>query len=326
MTVVVGIDGGGMRTRLVAADAEGRVRAAVEAASINPDDHDEAHVAQVLRAAVAELARDAARSGFDAAFLALGGVRSEHDRRAALRMAEAAGVAPADRIGVHHDAFAALEGGLLGAPGALLVAGTGSIVFGRDGDGREATCGDWGPLFGDEGSGHWLGREALRAVAHAYDGRGGATVLTDVVRARLAIDSVDELLRRIHDADVDRAAIASLAPDVLRAVRDGDAVADGILGRGCQELARCVALIAERLFAGSQLPLVVTGGLTKDATYLAALQRRVREAAPSARFTEARLPPVLGAVRLALARAGWPASAEVDGRLVRARKSLPASF
>lgn len=328
MTVVLGVDGGGTRTRLVAADGDGQVRGFLETGSINLDDHGRERATEVLRAGVARLRRAAglADGPFDAAFLALGGLLSNDDRNAAQEMAAAARVAPPGRIGVHHDAFGALAGGLLGAEGMILVTGTGSICFGRTSDGREAKCGNWGPRIGDEGSGYWLGREALRAAARAHDGRGRATSLSDDVGTFLGITDMDELLGRIHAEGFGRATVARLATSVLRLAAAGDSVAADILERGCRELAHCVAVVHERLFAAPGVPLLSTGGLTRDPGYVAVLRRAVERRVPAARFVAPILPPVLGAVRLALALAERPPTHDVDARLARAREGLPPSF
>lgn len=327
MTVVLAIDGGGTRTRLVAADGGGRLLGHAESTSINLADHAPEDAVRVLRAAVTHL-REAADLGdapIDDAFFAVGGVLTERDREAVRNVAAAAGVAPAGRTGIHHDAFAALEGGLLGKDGMIVVAGTGSICFGRAADGREAKCGNWGPLLGDEGSGHWLGREALRAVVHAHDGRGGSTSLASAALSYLGIERIDDMLRRVHADGFDRAAVARFAPIVLELAERGDAVAREILRRGCRELARCVAVVQDRLFAGAGSSLLATGGLGKNPTYIGEFVRQVRRLAPGASLEAPALPPVLGALRLSLVLAGNSASDEIDARLREASEELPAS-
>ncbi|WJH35503.1 hypothetical protein N6H14_05655 [Paenibacillus sp. CC-CFT747] len=79
---------------------------------------------------------------------------------------------PDARIAGMEDTEAALEGAFAGGPGILVIAGTGSAAAARTEEGRLLSCGGWGPWFGDEGSGYWLGCEALRAAARAADGRG----------------------------------------------------------------------------------------------------------------------------------------------------------
>lgn len=326
-TLVVGIDGGGTRTRVVAVDGTGVLVGHREVGSINLDDVPWDAARHRLRDALAALRRDTGRDGpFDAGFLGMGGVLAARDRDAMRDLAAQAGLAPDERIGVHHDAFAALEGGLLGAPGIIVVAGTGSISFGRNGDGAEAKCGNWGPALGDEGSGHWLGREALRATAHAYDGRRPETSLARTTLAWLGIDDPDELLGRVHRNDLTRSTIASYAPTVLRLADEGDPVATDIVRDGTRLLATTVRIVHGRLFEAETVEGIIIGGLGGNETYRAAFEQAVHAVAPNLRFVEPSLRPVLGSARLALRQASIVPDANIDRNLLAASDVLPESF
>src|SRR5690606_35162334 len=88
----------------------------------------------------------------------------------------------ADVVAVVSDGEIALHGALRGGPGILVIAGTGSVAYGRGEDGRVERCGGWGMVVGDEGSGYQTGRAGLRAALHAVDGRGAPTeLLTDLL-------------------------------------------------------------------------------------------------------------------------------------------------
>src|SRR5690606_36354101 len=82
---------------------------------------------------------------------------------------------------VVNDALVALTAGAGEGAGLVIIAGTGSIAYGREGEGRAARAGGWGYLLGDEGGGFWIGRAALSAVVRQFDGRGPATRLTDLI-------------------------------------------------------------------------------------------------------------------------------------------------
>lgn len=334
MTLVLGVDGGGTRTRLVLADGDGRVLGGTVADSINLDDHPAEHAVQVLATALAELETRTGgdASELDAAFFCVGGVLDDADRRAVREVARAAGVPQSARIGISHDALGALVGGLAGREGMVVVAGTGSVCFGRTQGGREARCGNWGPLIGDEGSGYWLGREALRAVAKARDGRGEHSALVADVLAALALDHADGLLRRIHQPDFGRSTVAGLAPIVLARAAVGDPVAGQIVDRGCALLAECVQVVRTDLFSTGDFStgdfstgdaeLTTTGGLTKDSTYMRAFEAQVARRAPGVQVVAPILPPVLGAVRLALELAECRLTHELDARLAAGRAQL----
>ncbi len=325
--IVVGIDGGGTRTRIVAVDGTGVLVGYAEFDSINLDDvpRDDAHLR--LREALANLRQEVGRNApFDAGFLGMGGVLAARDRASMRRLATAAGLAHEERIGVHHDAFAALEGGLLGAPGIIVVAGTGSICFGRNHDGHEAKCGNWGPSLGDEGSGHWLGREALRATAHAYDGRRPQTSLARAALTWLGIDDPDELLERVHRNDLTRSVIASFAPTVLRLAREGDPVATDIVREGTRLLATTVDIVYRQLFEPEPVDGIVIGGLAGDENYWDAFDQAVHAVVPNLRIVRPVLRPVLGSARIALRQVGIVPSDDIDENLLAASATLPASF
>src|SRR5205823_10053657 len=121
--------------------------------------------------------------------------------------------------------------------GLAVVAGTGSMAYGKTADGRTARAGGWGSLLGDEGSAYILVTDALRAVAHAADGRGPATDLQRRFLDHLGLQMPQELITCLHGGGWDRAALAGLAPLVLEAAETGDAVAAELAERGAAELA-----------------------------------------------------------------------------------------
>ena len=85
------------------------------------------------------------------------------------------------RVLVVNDALVALEAGAPGEPGVVIISGTGSIAYGRNAAGEAARSGGWGYVLGDEGSGYWIGRAALRAVLREADERGPKTALTPLL-------------------------------------------------------------------------------------------------------------------------------------------------
>jgi N-acetylglucosamine kinase-like BadF-type ATPase len=156
----------------------------------------------------------------------------------------------AERVEVISDAEAALLGALGDRPGVLILAGTGSIILGRDGRGRLARAGGLGPLIGDEGSAFWLGREWLRLSPEA---------------ARAA-----RLLARQPDAV---ARIAALAPAVLRRARRGHYRARKIVAAGQEHLATLAAGVIRRLDLTPPVLVSCSGGLLTDDWYRAGLRR-----------------------------------------------------
>src|SRR5690606_32133686 len=152
-----------------------------------------------------------------------------------------------------HDAFGS-------GPGLLVIAGTGSVAWGRAEDGRAARAGGWGHLLGDEGSGYALGLEALRAVVRAHDGRAPETTLRDAVLSHARARAPEELIA--WAATAAKADIAALAPRVAAAAREGDAAARAIVDRAAHDLAGHIRALHARLGPWSAPPAVaMTGGL-----------------------------------------------------------------
>jgi len=117
-----------------------------------------------------------------------------------------------NKFRVESDARIALEGAFSGKPGSILIAGTGSIMFGKDEEGKIHRVGGFGRYIGDEGSGYRIGRKGLNAVACAYDGRAKYTKIADLLEQEFSISSAEELITEVYRNNFN---IASVAPLVL---------------------------------------------------------------------------------------------------------------
>jgi glucosamine kinase len=298
--LVLGIDGGGTRTRAVLARTSGVVIGAGAAAGANVHDVGPAEAGRqlALATAAAHQAASVQPGRLAAACFALAGIVTDADRSLARRAIEAAGLAGAtERVAIVTDGAAAVAGAHLGRPGLVLIASTGSACYGRGEGGRGWRTTGWGWLLGDEGSGYWVGREGLVAVVRAHDGRGPATALTGPLLRALECREPDELMHRVYVRGLDRAATAALGPLVVAAAEAGDPVAGGILGRAVEHLVEAVEACRAAL-ALPRPPLALTGGLAL------ALRDRIAAAlewhAVSAELVEGSLSPPFGAALLAL--------------------------
>jgi N-acetylglucosamine kinase-like BadF-type ATPase len=298
--IVLGVDAGGTKTVCQLADDEGRVLAEVRGPSAHLPSLGPSGVEAVLGELIGRaLAGQAGRPA--AICLGMAGVDQPREAEAIRRVLASLGQ-HAEAL-VVNDALIALEAGAPGQPGVVVVAGTGSIAYGRDAAYRAARTGGWGYVLADEGSGFWLGRQALRAVVRAEDRRGRPTALTARVLAHYGVARPKDLAREVYQGGVKPSAIAKLAADVEAAAAEGDAVAIHILEGAAAEL----ALMAESVVARLDLPegpIVLAGGIFKVAPRLAAaltaeLSRRVPRAPACVLDAE----PAHGAVLLALALA-----------------------
>jgi glucosamine kinase len=300
----LGIDGGGTKTHAAILDGEGRVLGGGQG---GPSNYDHVGVA-AARANIAQAVRAARQAcgipdePFDAAVLGMAGVVSESDRAASRAIAADLGLAPPERLGIDHDCRVALAGGLSGRPGIVQIAGTGSSCFGMNAAGASWRAGGWGHLLADEGSGYWLGLEALRAAVRAADGRGPSTALLPRLQEALAIGDINEIMHRVYVGGMTPTAIAALAPLTLAAASEGDAVALRIIGDGARELAACVVAVARHLgLDDGACELALVGGLFEAGDLVVApLRAALAELLPGCSALMAELPPAVGAGLLAL--------------------------
>jgi len=253
----LGVDGGQSATVALVGDASGRVLGAGRAGPCNHVTGPERRTKFIdaVGGAVGEAMRAAGLSPslqFEAACLGFSG--GAEDKEALV-----GDVLQARRTRVTHDAAIALDGALAGAPGVIVIAGTGSISFGRDAGGREARAGGWGYVFGDEGGAFDIVRQALRAALRCEEGWGPRTALVPALLGVSGAVSVNQLLHWAYGADFPRQRLASWAPLVDEAANAGDAVAGEILRGAAQQLAMIATAVRRQLF-GEALTLVSYAG------------------------------------------------------------------
>jgi N-acetylglucosamine kinase-like BadF-type ATPase len=167
---------------------------------------------------------------------------------------------PGSRMLVTTDAMVALSGATAGQPGIIVIAGTGSICFGRNSAGVTARAGGWGYVFGDEGGGFHITRQALRATLRMEEGWGPATALREILLAETGAARANDLLHRFYTVDYPRPRIAALSKLVDQAAMAGDAVAGDILHDAAQQLATFAAAVRRQLFQPAQAAVVATIG------------------------------------------------------------------
>lgn len=302
-SLVIGIDGGGTKTRALVADERGeRLAEAVGAGSaVRPGqvDRSAAVIVEVARRALETAQAEGAPAVPRVLCVGVAGAGRESERQA-LSDALAAGQV-AEEVVVLTDFGVALEDAFGEGPGVLLIAGTGSSAFGRGPAGTTARCGGWGPVIGDEGGGAWLGRRALSVVAAAADGREPETALTGAVLTATECADASGLIQ--WAASATPAQLAALAPVVLTVADGGDLRANSIVSMGVEELALHVRALARQLFTDERasVPVAFTGGLLgKGASYRKRLEHRLRTAVPGAQIHHADVDPARGAVKTAV--------------------------
>jgi len=174
-----------------------------------------------------------------------------------------------DRTLVTHDALIALSGATAGEPGLITIAGTGSIAFGRNASGKTARAGGWGYVFGDEGGGFYIVRQALRSALKLEEGWGDPTSLRAAFLDATGARDVNDLLHRFYTPEFPRPHIAAFAKLVDDAAENGDAVARKILNDAARELAALARAVRSQLFEpGEPASVAYIGGVFRSRTVL----------------------------------------------------------
>lgn len=295
MAHVLGIDAGGTKTVGLLADENGRVLAEARAGGANLQTQGELEVEKVFHDLIEQLSPN---RRIDAVCLGMAGVDRPRDEAVIRGILRRLGHRESARV--VNDAAIALVAGSRERFGIAILSGTGSIAYGLDRQGRSARAGGYGYLLADEGSGYWLGNQALRAAVRATDGRGPATRLRELVFEALAIASVDELVPLVYEKGMPKYRIAALAGLVEKGRAEGDALAARLLDEAACELALAGRSVAQQLgLAGEPIAVVLAGGAFKACPTLASLVPQRLEL-PQARAGLLGVEPAQGAVTLAL--------------------------
>ncbi len=303
MKLFLGVDGGQSGTTAVIGDERGRILGTGEAGPCNHAAAGEGRakleraVTGSVGAACAQAGLDAAAVRFEAACFGMSG--GPDDKReilaAALRV---------ERLVVTTDAVIALAGATTTGQGIITIAGTGSIAFGRNPAGRTARAGGWGYIFGDEGGGFDIARQAARAVLRLEEGWGPPTVLFDTLLAATRSESANQMLHLFYTGEWPRSRVATLAPLVDGAAVEGDAVALGILRAAARQLAALAGAVREELWApGAPVEIAYIGGVFQSQILLESFRALV-EAQEGVRCTPPWRGPAEGALREAYRSAG----------------------
>ena len=297
---VLGIDVGGTKTVCLLADEQGRVAAQGREQGANLQGAGELALEKVLHSV---MDKTVAGQGVSPSAICLGiaGVDRAADEAVVRGIVKRIGYQA--KILVVNDALIALQAGIDTRSGIVIVAGTGSIAYGRNAKGEAARSGGWGYVLGDEGSGYWIGRLALRAVVRHADGRGRVTSLTPRLLAHFGVERAADLIHKVYHEDIPPGAIASLARYVQQSRDEGDVVASAILNRAADELMTAATAVMTRLeLIDAEFSFVLAGGMFRAVPWLCDhLTLLLPALAPHSQTIRLEVEPALGAVRLAIA-------------------------
>ena len=255
MSICIGVDAGGTKTAVLIANGDRIIARATGApGAVRPGRALQA--ASRITATVRQALTGAGLLHGDVLVVGAAGVGRDPERtelREFLR-----GERLAEKVLVTGDLDIAFEAAFGAKPGIVLVSGTGSVAVGRAPDGVLHRRGGYGWQMGDEGSGYAIGRAALLAVGQARDGRGGATLLSDLILTNGPAKDFDELVRWSTTAEPGE--VAALAPLVFEAAGRKDATAGLIVTQAAGSLAEMVTSLVSCYGKSGAIRVALTGG------------------------------------------------------------------
>ena len=294
-----GWDGGGTKTEVCITNEKGSILAERIFGPLNPNGTDIGKVRETVREAVELMcAQPGSLEACGGLVIGVAGMSSLNTAAVLKEALRAAGWN--GRYCMMGDHEIALAGAIEGY-GAILIAGTGAVCYGRDPDGKCFRIGGYGYLIDDVGSGYAIGRDILSAVVRAADGREDATLLMHLVADRLGTEKGDmqALVTWLYAPETGKKEIAALASLLPEALDAGDAAAGRIAEKAAEELAELVLTgwkttgmrDGELAFAGSILQKILR---IRDS-----VERRIHECFPEIQIMDPLSTPARGAARLA---------------------------
>ena len=297
---VVGVDAGGTKTVAWLAEATAEVsNVPIAIGSSGPGN---------IRSVGFETATNNIRSAVDEAInelplpvrtlcICAAGAGRESDQMRLREWAESLQIA--SRIVVTSDVEAVLASASTDQVGVALIAGTGSLAWGRNAAGETHRTGGWGHILGDEGSAYDIARSALQSASQMADRRLTETLLLETMLRALKLRDAGELVSAIYEMGQPKQEIAKLAPNVFACAAEGDIIAKTIIDGAADCLGRMAATVADRLNLSGDYILAMTGGvLFYQNKFRQRLMNDLRPSGANAVLVEH---PVFGAVRIAQA-------------------------
>jgi N-acetylglucosamine kinase len=314
---VLGVDGGGSRTRCVIASLSGHILARGTGGPSNPLTAGLDGAADSIKTAIGEASRRCGINSFVASVMGIAGTERASTIEALSSRLTQYELGDLTIIG---DAKIALSGATGCRPGVVVISGTGSIAYGENEEGENARAGGWGWRLGDEGSGYHIGHQALIAALRDYDGRGPQTSITSKIREALSLGDFDELVDLTYTGNMGSEEVAALAWIVGEAAGEGDNVSLRILEGAGVELGIAASAVIRRLGLSGGFTVGLVGGIFNLGPLVQeSLERAVRRVAPNCVIKSPWFPPVVGAALLALKDRG----VELDEELLH---TLESSF
>lgn len=297
---LLAVDGGGTKTLAVMTDSKGKV---LGVGRSNASNYQVAGIEgaknallEAIKEVLIKVCEKKDQINFQTGVFALAGIDTSEDRDVVKRIVNDVcnrnGIY-FEKLIVENDALSTLIGSTSNQPGALVISGTGSIAFAHNGKGEYVRAGGWGHKVGDEGSGYWIGMEAIRAILKMSDGRGPNTLLRDRVLEAINLPTVESLYNWVYGTKSSVDTIGAIAQIVEACTVEGDAVSLNILDSATDELFLLLYTVMEKtLNTHDKNTIVLQGGILKHNQYIQKqLEDKIKNHFPNSRLILANLEP-----------------------------------
>jgi len=301
MNYIIGFDCGATKTECAIADINGNILYKITGGAANylvtGSDETSKIILSLLNDCLKKMKAD--YSKIENIVIGAAGVGRKEDavklENSLLKLFSADGIA-INSLKIVNDAQIALKGAFPNKAGCILIAGTGSIIYGKDEKGNIYRVGGFGRLLGDEGSGYSIGRKGLQAAAKYFDGQGDETLIVRLIQEKYSIDSADELIKKVYKENFD---IASIAEVVIDAAESQDQIAHKILLEESNELVHHINTIMKKMDT-NELSVSFGGSLiSKNNIYSETLRNNIKTSLPSVKIVAPAYSPIEGALLIA---------------------------
>ncbi len=308
MGYLVGIDGGGTKTKAVLADRDCNGFKEIQRGGTNYQVKGPNRVAETIISAIDDLlgSRGIDLSQVEMITAGLAGVERKKDKNNLLEaLTEKKEKLEPSRLCLVNDMETALYGAFEGKPGVIMNVGTGAIALGKNADGKFRRADGWGYLLGDEGSGFWIGLEAIKRSLKDRDGRGNSTNLREEIRDYFELPKIDLVVNSVYGIEKSNISneIAALSPLVMKQAREGDSVARDILKEAREKVTKTsLAVIRSLGFEERSFQFALVGGVVENKgsrEFRKKIKDRIEEETAAVQFTEKLHPPEIGAIFIA---------------------------
>jgi len=240
---------------------------------------------------------------FELGVFGMGGLDSDVDREVIEEFVRSTRVA--HNYLIVNDVVVAFYAATLGSPGVVVNSGTGSIMYGSDGEHESGLVGGWGCLIGDEGSAPYIAKRALQETSKIFDGRrGGATSLKDRAIDYFDIEDLRDIISKSSAKDLDLKHFSGFSEIVSQEADKGDQVSKEILMEASIELAKGAEATAKRLSLTENFIVGCTGSVFKSRLLLRDFKREIKLRFPHVRVEDPVFHPVVGAIAMGLKKVG----------------------